>query len=49
MRSLSFYQALSLAFEERYFGQIRRHRRTIHPKRNPLIDPSWEEDEGRSF
>jgi hypothetical protein len=46
MRSLSFYQALSLAFEERHFGQIRRHRRATHSKRNPLIDPSWEEDEG---
>ena len=44
-----FLEALSLAFEERYVGQIRRHRRAIHPKRSALIDPSWEEDEGRSF
>jgi hypothetical protein len=43
-----FLEALSLAFAERYFGQIRRHRRAIHLKRNPLIDSSWEEDEGRS-
>ncbi len=39
-----FLEALSLAFEERYFGQIRRHRRAINPKRSELIDPPWEEN-----
>jgi hypothetical protein len=41
---LEFLEALSLAFEEHYFGQIRRHRRTINPKRSELVDPPWEED-----
>jgi len=39
-----FLEALSLAFEERYFGQIIRHRRAISPKRSDLVDPPWEED-----
>ena len=39
-----FLEALSLAFEEHYFGQIRRHRQAIHPKRRELVDPPWEED-----
>lgn len=44
-----FLQALSLAFEEHYFAQIRRHRRAIYPKRSDLIDPPWEQGDGRSF
>ena len=36
-----FLEALSLAFEERYFGQIRRHRRAIHPRRSDLTDEPW--------
>jgi len=36
-------EALSLAFEEHYFGQIRRHRRAINPKRSELTDQPWEE------
>jgi hypothetical protein len=39
-----FLEALSLAFEERYFAQIRRHRRAINPKRSELVDPPWEPD-----
>ena len=39
-----FLEALSLAFEEHYFGQIRRHRQAINPKRSELVDPPWEED-----
>ena len=39
-----FLQALSLAFEEHYFAQIRRHRQAINPKRSELVDPPWEED-----
>ena len=39
-----FLDALNLAFEEHYFGQIRRHRRAIHPRRSDLVDPSWEDD-----
>ena len=40
-----FLEALSLAFEEHYFAQIRRHRRTINPKRSELVDnPPWKED-----
>ena len=42
-RSAEFLEALSLAFEERYFGQIRRHRRAINPKRSELVDQPWEE------
>ena len=39
-----FLEALSLAFEERYFAQIRRHRRAICPKRSDLLDQPWEDD-----
>ncbi len=39
-----FLEALSLAFEERYFGQIRRHRRAINPKRSELVDQPWEDN-----
>ena len=38
-----FLQALSLTFEEHYFGQITRHLRAINPKRSELVDPPWEE------
>jgi len=40
-----FLQALSLAFEEHYFGQIRRHRQAINPKRSELVDPPWGEED----
>ncbi len=39
-----FLEALSLAFEEHYFGQIRRHRRAINPKRSELSDHPWNDD-----
>jgi hypothetical protein len=39
-----FLEALSLAFEERYFAQIRRHRRALNPRRSELADPPWAED-----
>ena len=39
-----FLDALNLAFEEHYFGQIRRHRRAIHPRRSDLVDPPREDD-----
>jgi len=39
-----FLEALSLAFEAHYFGQIRRHRRAINPKRSELVGPPWEQD-----
>ena len=38
-----FLEALSLAFEEHYFGQITRHLRAINPKRSELVDQPWEE------
>ena len=38
-----FLEALSLAFDEHYYGQIRRHRRAIHPMRSDLVDPLGEE------
>ena len=38
-----FLQALSLTFEEHYFGQITRHLRAINPKRSELVDLPWEE------
>lgn len=44
-----FLEALTLAFEERYLGQIIRHRRAIHPKRNELSDRPWEDDDGGTF
>ena len=39
-----FLEALSLAFDERYFAQIQRHYRAISPKRSELVDQPWEED-----
>lgn len=39
-----FLEALSFTFEEHYFGQIRRHRRTINPKRSELADPPQAKD-----
>ena len=39
-----FLQALSLAFDERYFAQIRRHYQAINPKRSELVDPPWKGD-----
>ena len=39
-----FLEALSLAFDEHYFGQIKRHRQAINPKRSELTDQPGEED-----
>ena len=39
-----FLEALSLAFEEHYFGQIRRHQQAINPKRSERTYQPWEED-----
>ena len=39
-----FLEALSLAFDERYFAQIQRHYRAINPKRSALTDQPGEED-----
>ena len=39
-----FLEALSFAFEEHYFAQIRRHRQMINPKRSELVNQSGEED-----
>jgi len=39
-----FLEALSLAFDERYFAQIRRHRQAINPRRSELSDYPWEDD-----
>ena len=39
-----FLEALSLAFEQHYFAQIRRHRRAINPKRSELSDHPWDDD-----
>ena len=45
-----FLQALSLAFEERYFAQIRRHQQAINPRRSDLCQDPWEEtQDDRSF
>ncbi|MCP3868529.1 MAG: hypothetical protein GY703_10610 [Gammaproteobacteria bacterium] len=45
-----FLEALSLAFDERYFTQIRRHYRAINPKRSDLLERPWEDDdEAQSF
>ena len=38
-----FLEALSLAFEQRYFAQIIRHRRAINPKRSDLAEAPWED------
>ena len=43
-----FLEALSLAFEERYFGQIRRHLQAINPRQSDLVDPPWEDVDGES-
>jgi len=40
---LEFLEALNLAFEERYFAQIRRHQRAINPGRSDLCQDPWEE------
>ena len=37
-----FLEALGLAFEERYFGQIRSHRRASHPTKSEIEDQFWE-------
>ncbi len=39
-----FLEALSLAFDERYFAQIQRHYRVISPRRRDLDDQPWKED-----
>ena len=39
-----FLEALSLAFDERYFAQIQRHYRAINPRRSELVDPPWKDD-----
>jgi len=39
-----FLEALSLAFDERYFAQIQRHYRAINPKRSELSDHPWEDE-----
>ena len=45
-----FLEALTLAFEERYFAQIRRHRQAIYPRRSDLCQDPWEEThEDQSF
>ena len=45
-----FLEALSLAFEERYFAQIRRHQRAINPRRSDLCqEPGEETHEDPSF
>ncbi len=46
---LEFLEQLTLAFEERYYGQIIRQQRAIHPKRSELINRPCEDDEGRAF
>jgi hypothetical protein len=44
-----FLQALSLAFEERYFAQIRRHQQAINPRRSDLSQDPWEETHEDQF
>ena len=39
-----FLEALSLAFDERYFAQIQRHYRAINPRRSELVNQPWEEN-----
>ena len=39
-----FQEALSLAFDERYFAQIQRHYRVMNPKRSELSHHPWEDD-----
>ncbi len=38
-----FLDALTLAFEQRYLGQILRHQRAIYPRRSELSNRPWEE------
>ena len=40
-----FLQALHLAFDERYFAQIRRHYRALNPQRSELSERPWEDDD----
>ena len=40
-----FLQTLSLAFEQHYFDQIRRHLQAIRSQRNDFIDPPWNDDD----
>ena len=47
-----FLQTLSLAFEQHYFDQIRRHLQMIRSQRNDFNDSPWnndDEDDERSF
>ncbi len=44
-----FLEALTLAFEERYLGQILRHRRVIYPTRSESTNRPWEDDDGGSL
>jgi hypothetical protein len=39
-----FLAALCLAFEQHYFGQIRRHLQELNPKPSALSDHPWEDD-----
>ena len=39
-----FLAVLSLAFEQHYFAQIRRHLQAINPKPSELSDLPWEDD-----
>ncbi len=40
-----FLEALSLAFDERYFAQIQRHYQAVNPKRSDRSDRPWEDDD----
>ena len=40
-----FLEALTLAFEERYLGQILRYQRAIHPNQSKSSNRPWEDDE----
>ena len=44
-----FLEALTLAFEERYLGQILRHQRASRPKRSASSNRPWEDDDGGSL
>ncbi len=39
-----FLQALSLAFEQHYFAQIRRHLHATNPTPTELSEHPWEDD-----
>ncbi len=45
----AFLEALTLAFEERYLGQILRHQRAIGPKRSASSNRPWEDDDEGSL